>query len=87
MTIRTLCIGMRAFELKVGKAVIKGLLVQDNNDRFATFVLGVARSALIILYFCAKSVKPQLLLDISRDVFMTIKAELTLPLFVEQFMT
>jgi hypothetical protein len=42
---------------------------------------------LIIVHFCAKSVKPESLLDISRHVFMTIKAELTLPFFVEQLMT
>jgi hypothetical protein len=87
MTIGTLCIGMCALKVKVGKAVIKGILIQNNNDRVATFVFGVARRTLIILYFCTKSMKPFLLLDISCHIFMTIKAEIALPFFVEQLVT
>ena len=87
MTIRTLCIGMCALKVKVGNAMIKGFLIQNNNDRVATFVFGVARRTLIILYFCTKSVKPFSLLDISCHIFMTVKAEIALPCFVEQLVT
>ena len=83
MAIRTICICVWAFQVEVGKAVIKGILIHDNDDGVATFMFGVARSTLVVLYFCTESMKACLLFKVSGDIFMTIQAQLTLPLLVK----
>ena len=83
MAIRTVCFCVWAFQVEVGKAVVKGLLVHNHDDGVATFVFGVARSTLVILYFCTESMKACLLSKVCRDIFMTIKAQLTLCFLVK----
>ena len=83
MTIRTIGICVWAFQVEVGKAVVKGLLIHDNDDGIATFVFGMARSTLVILYFCTESMKACFLFKVCCDLFMTIQAQLTLPFLVK----
>ena len=83
MAIGTIRICVWAFQVKVGKAVIKGIFIHDNDDGIATFVFGVARSTLVILYFCTESMKPCLLHKVCGDILVTIQAQLALTLLVK----
>ena len=78
VTVRTLRLHVLPVQREIGQRVVKIGLVETNNVRVATFMVRVAVSAFSCACISGQTVKPALCVKIAGNVFMAVKAKLTL---------
>jgi hypothetical protein len=66
--------------------MVKNVLIQLDNQRIPSLMLGMARGTLLILNFGTKPVESAFRFHVIGHVIVTIKTELLLSCFVKQFM-
>jgi hypothetical protein len=83
MAVLTFGFSVRAEQLKVSKAVVESVFIQQHDDRISTFMFCVAGRTLIGLNLGALAVKPGFRVNVESDILMAVEAKLLLSLLVE----